>query len=390
MDQAGRVQNIAAFGDAQTAERTHDISMTFQYGHFDDQLIIELLGGGALDNDKAMLRATATNAGDLVHVTTREAILYQSGYDAQCMFTAAFTSYEGSAVVEQHIGAYDDDDGYVIGADHGHLLIKRFKGGVEVDVIDQHDFNLDQVDGTGVSGFKVDITKLNIYRIQYGYLGILPAIFEIFGGSQLGWIPLHVIDVVNVEIDTIIENPYLPIRLHSKVVSGNPGIPIEVRTGSWFGGTIGGERNIGDFAYFAAKNNLAYPVGGLPVPIMAIRNKTLFRGKNNRLRVDFTFFSFASDGNKSVNFDAYVNPVLTGEVFTDIDTQNSVIETAVNTFTFTGGRYLGSLLLNKVGSDFIIFSPSEVRISPGDMLVLVAQSDSSSDLRFSARWGEAR
>lgn len=90
MDQAGRVQNIGGFGDAQVGERLHDIVINFQYGYFTDQLNIATANGGTIDNDKSMIRLTATNAGDLVDIESKNAIIYRSGYDAQTMFTAAF------------------------------------------------------------------------------------------------------------------------------------------------------------------------------------------------------------------------------------------------------------------------------------------------------------
>ncbi len=390
MDQAGRVQNIAGFGDAQTAERIHDVSIAFQYGYFDDTLNVELVGGGTLDNDKALLRATATTVGDIAHANTRQATIYQAGFDIQSMFTAAFTSYKGAAEVIQRIGCYDGDDGFVIGALNGALLIQRFKGGVLIDSVEQKDFLFDKIDGSGVSGFKINIAFLNIYRIQFGYLGILPAIFEVFGGSRLGWIPIHAIDIVNTIADTQVDNPSLPVSMHCEIVSGDPGIPIVIRTGSWFGGTVGGGRTLGDLSYFAAKNKIALPVGGMPASIIAIRNKASFRGKTNRIRLDMTYFAFSSDGSKSVTFEAYGNPVLTGAVWNDVDTNDSVVDIAVNSFTWSGGRYLGSALLDKVGNVYIQFALEEVRLNPNETIMMIAQSDNSSEVAISARWGEAR
>jgi len=391
MDQAGRVQNIAAFGDAQTQHRRHDISIAFQYGFFQDEVNLDLAGGGVVDNDAAMLRATTLVAGDKATVETRGAILYQSGYDAQCMFTAAFTKTDGTAKIRQHIGAFDGSDGYVIGAEHGHLVIERYKGGLEVEEIDQHDFSLDKVDGTGVSGFHINIEYMNIYRIQYGYLGILPATFEVFGGSRLGWIPMHTIDTVNIETDTIINNPYLPIRMTCEIVSGIPDVPVvEVRSGSWYGGTIGGGRTAGDLAYFAVTNAIDLPSNGIPQALLAVRNKGSFRTFINRLRLDMVYFSFVADGNKAVTFDVYANPILTGEIWNDIDTNNSIVEVAINQFAWSGGRYLGAVLVNKTGNEIITFPLAEVRLNPNDVFVVVATSDSGSEVAMSARWGEAR
>lgn len=391
MDQAGRVQNIGGFGDAQVGERLHDIVINFQYGYFTDQLNIATANGGTIDNDKSMIRLTATNAGDLVDIESKNAIIYRSGYDAQTMFTAAFTTFEGVADVIQRIGAFDTQDGFFIGAKDNQLSIGRYKGGVLEDEIVQDNFSQDKLDGTGTSGFKIDITKLNIFRIQYGYLGILPITFEVFGGDQVGFIPFHTIDLTNKQLDTSIENPNLPITMHCEVVSGNPGVPVELRSASWYGGSIGSNLTLGDLIYFGVKNTLALGLVGAELPILGIRNKTTFRSKINRLRIDMTYFSFFSDGNKPVAFDVYLNPTLTGAIWADVDTNNSVVEVTKNSdTTWTDGRYIGSMLLDKVGGTFIQFATSEVRLSPGDVVFFVAQSTSNSDIAISARWGEAR
>lgn len=391
MDGAGRVQNIATFGDAQVSIRNADISMNFHHGFFADQLNIVLAGGGVLDNDKSMFRSTVTNAGDSTTAETKAAILYQAGFDSQILFTAAFTKDESDADYVQYIGAGDDEDGYFLGAHHGHLMVFRKRNGIIEDEIHQHEFIYDQVDGKGVSGFNLDLEKMNAYRIQWGYLGVIPAVFEVYGGLEKGWIPLHAIDKTNAIIDTTIGNPHLSIHMHCEIISGTPDVPIVLRTASWYGGSIGGRREPGLLSFFAAKTATTI-VGGIDTPVISIRNKTTFRADHNHLFFDLAYMSYSADGNKNVAFDHYVNSITDGlETYTDVDTNFSITEYAQSPINITTlGRYIGTIFLEKVGHEYIQVVGDEARLNPGDSLQIVARSANASDIEFTARWGEAR
>lgn len=392
MDQAGRTQNLGIFGDAQVAQRNHHVSLNFNYGYFLDSLEVEVDGSGTITEEGALLVATVTNLADHASAHSKAAILYQSGFDAQCMFTAAFTKIlpEWGITADQHIGPHDGDDGFVVACESDELAIERYKGGVLVEDVEQEDFNLDTLDGEGVSGFTIDIEKLNIYRIQWGYLGIAPAIFEVYGGALHGWIPFHIIDLTNQIVDTHINNAYLPVSIHIEILSGTPPVPLTLKTASWYGGTLGGDRGHHDLTHFGAQNTISLPATGVPQQLIALRNKTLFRGATNRLRADILYFSFSADGNKSVSFDMYVDATLTGAIWNDVEANESIMELAVNPYTRANGRYIGSVKLNKVGSQIVEFPLSSIHLEHDDLFCIEAQSASGSSVAVAVRWGEAR
>lgn len=390
MDSVGRVQNNSAFGDAQVSVRQHDISMNFYFGLFDDEILEIIDGGGTITVLDSILRLTATNAGDQVQLQTRNAIIYQAGFESQCMFSAQFTVFEGDAEVLQEIGVFDGVDGWTLSVDDGLLRGAYYSGGVIIGQGNQNEFNLDKLDGTGVSGFKINLDQLNYFRVQYS-VGVMPTTFEIFGGAQLGWIPFFTVDnVVTGLNNSLIQNPHLPIRLRAQVISGTPSVPIVVSTAGLYGGSLGGERTRADSTSFAAGNTVNIPANGSETPLFALRNKLTFRGLVNQIRADIDLLSLTSDGNKSVFFNLYSSPVISGAIFEDVETLNSVIEVAQNDFTFTGGRYAGSILINKVDSTFVQFNVGEIRLNPDQTFVVTGTSDSGSEIRGSVRWGELR
>lgn len=388
MDSVGRVQNLALFGDAQVAFRDHDVALTFQNGIFNDQLVITTNNGGTVSATDAVLNVVSQIAGDDAVATSRQAIITPVGFDSQVMFFGKFTKYSGDAEVLQFIGAYDGVNGYAIGADNEFLTVNYFNKGVLVGAIKQSQFSLDNVDGTGVSGFKLDIEMLNMYRVQYG--GVISITFEVFGGSRLGWIPMHTIDTINLSAFPLINAFNLPISVKSEVVSGNPSIPITVSASGLYGGSIGGSVSSSDLNFFATENNVELPKKLEPENVIAIRNKGMFKGKINHIRIDLSYIAFSTEGSKNVSFRSYANADLSNANWTDVDINDSVVEVATNDFPLVGGRYLGSVLLEKNSDGILQFDVGNVRLNPNETLLITGQSKDESDLFISLRWGELR
>lgn len=388
MDQAGRTNNIGGFGDLQVANRVTSISMAFQYGLLADLVTVDQVGGGAHSIVNSMLKISGSAAGDKYTVTTRSAIIYSSGFDGQAMFTAAFTKYQ-NAVIHQDIGPHDNQDGYSIGVKEDQLVIRRFKNGVIVDEVLQSDFSLDKVDGSTGSSFNLDPEKLNLYRIQYGYLGLLPAIFEVYGGLQHGWVPMHIIEIINTDVNMIIENPHLPIQTTVDIQSGDPGKEVAIYSGSWYGGVLGGLKQHEHVQHFGDKAEKTISAG-VETPLLALRSATTFNGITNRLRMDLEYFSADADGTKSVEFAVYANPTITTGTWNDVEAGLSYAQTNTTLTSWAGGRYLGSLYLGKVANDVIQMDPGAVRFNPGDSMLVTAKSVNQSDTKLSLRWGEGR
>jgi len=389
MDGAGRVENLSAFGDVQSDKRVFDVSINFSHGYFDDELNINLIAGGTFTNNNSLVIADVALAGDVVEVKTLDVIEYQAGAEAQAVFNARFTNYQGDAIVQQFVGCSDMVDGYFIGAQNGLLTI-GFIDNTTITEIDQNSFNLDKIDGSGVSGFNIDITKLNSFRIQYGYMGSMPTIFEVFGGSKLGWIPIYVFDQTNTNDFPQIKNPMLPLLIYSTVISGTPNIQISVGVSAVCGGTIGAKREIKDLSKFATVNEDRITGGDPEKPIIGIRVMGTFRGATNVIPISVLSLAVLSRGNQEAYFEMWGNAVIPDGIWNPIDSNNSVVEVALNEFNFSGGRFIGALLLTNRGNEHREFEYGAAMLRPNENLIIIARSDAGSDVGASLRWGEVR
>ncbi len=87
-------------------------------------------------------------------------------------------------------GCFDLNDGLFFQLHNTTLSVcmrSSVSGTVVETCIDQQNWNVDKLDGTGISQFNIDITKVNVYWIDYQWLGAGRVRFGVFGadGSRI-------------------------------------------------------------------------------------------------------------------------------------------------------------------------------------------------------------
>ena len=390
IDHLGRTITNSAMGDEVVGQRVSQLALSFQVGIFDDQVGTEITGGGLTGKDVALATVSAFNAGDACSLQALHFIDFQSGYDGQGMFDARFTKYIGDAVVRQEISLSGKQNGYLFFVDQGNLGVMIRRNSVDEIIVNQDDFNMDKVDGTGRSGFNLDITKINTYRIQFSYIGNMPVFFEVFGGHLLGWIPIHVFDNANKQTFLDINNQSLPIRVAVEVVSGTPDVPIVVGTGSWLSSTLGTRRGSESASTFAVKNNVIFGATGGTRNIISLQVLKNMRGQVSLTPINIARLALANTGDRQVELDMYFNPTLPDAVWQDVELDESVVQFATNDLAVNGGRYIGSVYASGSGAFVEKFVFDQLRLNRGDIISFVATSTKAADVSLSLQWGEIR
>jgi len=201
------------FGDKVTATKQDNILLKFDYGILSSLMSTTTANGGAVSesNGRAKINSsTATNG--QARLESKDRVRYAPWHDIYCYFTAVWEN-GWVAWATQFFGIYDDNDWYRIGYDWTDFKVQRIADwSVDVELT-QANFNHDTLDGNGASGFTLDQTKMNIFRINFGYLWIAPAYFEVFGGHDKGWIHFADIDTVNTQAELAVRDPDLPFRM---------------------------------------------------------------------------------------------------------------------------------------------------------------------------------
>lgn len=100
---------------------------------------------------------------------SKRVFAYQPGKSLQVMNT--FVMNEGKANLRQRVGYFGDNDGVFIELDGTTVYLVKRNQGVDTRVA-QSDWNIDIADGTGVSGFSLDISKAQIFWADFEWLGV--------------------------------------------------------------------------------------------------------------------------------------------------------------------------------------------------------------------------
>jgi hypothetical protein len=347
---------ISAFGDQYVAERNPYIEVVFTYGILTDVVTSKTSGKGAQvtgSNSMAVLESGTTETGT-AKLETKRAVRYIAGHENYAYFTAMFSG--GTSVNStQWLGLFDDGDGYAVGY-NGTTFSILHRNDSNDKTIAQSNFNLDKLDGTGGSGIKLDPTKLNIFKIQFGWLGASTIIFSIVKDDGT-WYSFHKIHNPNSETVPHVTTPILPVRAEVAKKAGSVAATnLTLKSASWSAGTVGRPLSINK-RNFSTKN-VGFSVSDIAEkPMISIQSQAIFKTKTNRNVANIIFFSVRS-GAKPTNLRVIKNPTtLTGATFTEIDTNSSIyVDTSATAFSGGTDLFGFSVALN-ASSTLPLFDP---------------------------------
>lgn len=150
-------------------------------------------------------------SGDKVYYETKKVFPYQPGKSLQVLQTFNFNS--AKANLRQRAGYFSTQNGFFLEQDGSNIcLVKRsyVTGSVIETKVTQSTWNQDKLDGTGVSGFTLDLSKAQLMFSEYEWLGV--------GSVRMGFaidgkfIIAHQFDHANRTSSTYITTATLPVR----------------------------------------------------------------------------------------------------------------------------------------------------------------------------------
>lgn len=317
----GQEPLIGVFGEILTGKKKDDVNVKFIYPFYNttyDLQPLENTGDGNAVVSGGLLTVSSTTGTALVQ--SKNAVRYRSGHTGFGDFTASFVG-DGTG----EIGLFDDQDGFKIRVVNGVMSVLRKKGGADFNVVSQENFN-GFVDFT-----KLDLTKINIFRIVFGYLGVANCQFLVRQDNK--WKLLHYLTTENLLGGTTVNNPNFPI---SVATSG----AMVVKSASWNGGVLdGADLNEAGSRYFSS--NITETLATTTLATMGtFRNKATYKTLNNKVKAKLLKANFFIDppesGNGVVEIKVIKNAIIGTPTWSDVDVDNSVIERD-NTANYTSG-----------------------------------------------------
>jgi hypothetical protein len=357
-----------ALGDLRMASLVPQVEINFKYNINKFILKTDIIGSGSIASEDSMGKLTVTSSNSSVEVRSRKVAKYYTGQGLLVRFGAFFnTPVTGS---KQLAGLGHDGDGVYIGTIDTNIAIIIVKDEIYDNVI-QSSFNVDKLDGTGPSGMIIDITKGNVFQIQFQWNG--------FGNIKF------YVQEENTGKYTLFHN-YLRTNLHNVVTVSNPIFAIR---GCIENTTNNTEMNMnlsGMAIFNEGKISKSGPVhyidniiGGIGkdnyVHLLSIRNKTVYNSATNHIQIFILDMGFSNDHNSHGSIIIYKNSTLTNATWTHVDENHSVVEyTNDANLSITGLKTKG-LFIGK--DDAISFEPKvEFYLSPGETLTIMGKENS--------------
>ena len=243
--------------------------------------------------------------------------------------------------VRKRIGLFDAENGFFFEQDGTNIkVVRRTKtsGTVVDNVINQADWNLDKLDGTGASGITLDSSKDNLYILDYQWLGAGRIRFGFDFGGQISY--FHEIKHANANTVPFTVTGDLPFRAEIF----NTGTAAAETTFDFTCMAIASEGGFNPLGTpIAVQNTTRRTVTAAngPFPIISIRPRTTFNGITNRGIVIPKSYTLMSE-DATVRYQIILNGSLTGAAWVDANTTHSILEYDISATAISGGLPIDS------------------------------------------------
>jgi len=344
--------NFDAFGRLRTSHTQNLFNDTSEYGLNLCKWEISTSGTGtnlSITNQSAVRLSTGgTGNGALSIKQSRYYCRYQPGTSQ--LFMATFVM--GSAVTNSvaRVGMFDSNNGLFLerstdnsGVTTINVVRRTFTSGSPVDTaIAQSGWNLDKCDGTGSSGFNLDLTKSQILIIDYQWLGSGRVRYGFSFHGQTVWV--HELINVNNLTTVYVQSGALPVRYEVR----NTGVSNGTLTMDTICAVVSAEGVVelsqGNSLSASNGTNTKSVSSGTMIPVLSIRASVMGPNKSvtNHSQILPRAFSIVNTGNSAVYFELRLNASLTNSSFTNVSTTSAADYDTSATAFLTNGAVITS------------------------------------------------
>lgn len=357
----------SVFGEVITAELTPIVQADFVYGINANLFSSTLTGSGTATSTNQMgVASTTANASSSSLIQSVRRAKYRAGEGVIARFTAQFTT--GAANSTQLAGMRNANiDGWFIGYNGANFGVCYRRNGVDTWV-NQADFNGDKLDGTGSSGITIDPTKINIFQLGIGYLGVRGCTFSIQHPDTKNWITFHDYSFMNAISDQSQSvNPTMTFCIQAINTTNNTNMV--VRCGSVGVFIVGKRERIG--STYGVNNFKS--VATTDTNIVTVRSNTTINGVTNQSQIRIRSLSVSTAAGVPVVFKLNKNATVGGTPsFTNIDATNSCAAFDVAGTTVTGGNVQFNTTVGANGNAFVDLTEFDIFLAPSETLTCTA------------------
>lgn len=330
--------NLDAFGRLRASNPESIFETTFQYDAQPLLFSSAVATGGTVTHNANLVSVelnTTTSSGSSVVFQSKQYFRYHPGKSQIILITGNMGG--AKAACRRRLGQFDANDGFFFELDSDmSVCIRSATSGSPVDTkIARASWNIDKLDGTGVSGVSLDFSLQQLFFIDYQWLGSGRIRFAFVVGGKVHY--CHEINNANTLSTAYSRTATLPIRAEST----NTGVTTATtfRVACMTVVSEGGFTHRG-IVRRTSNGTTAKTVGGTGtlVPVLSLRKKTAQVNVPIKIEELQLFMNTNDDGEMVV----LINPTLTGASWTDLTgaAQRDVASTALSGGTEVYGSYV--------------------------------------------------
>jgi len=387
---------LTAFGDLRVAELSPVFQGSFEYTVDNTDLNTNTVtSSGTVTQASAMaVMTTTTNTASTAMFESKQHAKYRAGLGGVARFTALFTS--PVSATEQYIGIADETgssaafkNGFMVGYDGTSFGLHRFQNDSKTSVA-QSSWD-DPLDGTGATGMTLDQTKINVFFIQFQYLGAGAITLWVEDDDTGEIAKVHTIDYANTNTSPSVHNPNFHFTMWVNNAATTTDLVMKSSSYAYF---IEGKTSFIELHQPENSSGIKEKTTvTTEVAIFTIRNKSTYASKTNFIDIVFLNVSGsieASSANNLGNIRIVKNTTLGGSPsYSDINTSDSVIEIDTAGTTLTGGKELFADLLAGKNDEFNkSLIDAKIILNPGDTITIAGTSANSATIDALLVWRE--
>lgn len=332
--------SIDAFGRLRVSNPITLIDAKLLYGK-SPTLFDEVINGTATSVQSAedacvYMRTLANN--DYVIRQTRQRFNYQPGKSIQAFMTGTFGTQTN---ITKRVGLfssgttapYAPTDGIYLENNSGRISLNVLKttGTVNTESIPQSAWNVDKMDGTGPSKINLDLSKTNIFALDYEWLGVgrVRTGFVVDGKTYYA----HYFNHANSLSAAYMTSPNHHVRYEIRQTGAGSGQMQHICCSVM---TEGGEENVGSpFSVDSGGTITLYDT--TLRPLLGVRKNMNYKNLVMELRE----IDIINTNNANGQFGIYLNPTIGGGTLTYSNSSNGVEYAYGNSgYTMSGGTLL--------------------------------------------------
>lgn len=342
-----------------------------------------------LPNESATLLGITNRNNAVLIRESKSSLNYQPDQVNIARFAAVWPALKNNLLVRA--GIFDGSDGFYFQSEDNTFSVVRStttSGGIVRNIVNQANWNLDTLDGNGPSGITLDLTKIQLFSIEFSWYGVGPAKFGLFIDGKIVYV--HSFSSNNLESVPIVGNPDLPLRIQLENEGNTSGTSsIKIYGSSLL--SIGNQNKV-YHPFTAFRDRETRVNNGQSRSIIAIRPKSTYKSKRNTTEVIVDNFSIVATRRTLVK--VVYNPTISGSNndWEDVGSE-SCMEYNPEEENWSGGQVIQAYM---VGQNMDIREninlPPSLPLSTEDntVLAIVVEPDANADVWATINWREVR